>query len=302
VCFPDFPRRPSAWLACCLVASLWLWACPESPNTRSDAWSVPGDGPATAVEMVDKQAMIHALQGLWRVQSPAGSTLWEFVIDGDRAESIDHRYSREIRRWGELLIRTAHGFGIRGEDGVAYYYTAVLEPGSERIGLGAAIHVGQEEAFEAKLGAFEVLVRAADGVCTYQRRWAGTIQQVEVACGFEERGEQRIFHYEAQDPFNREKLRRQELIVVGDYLMGRELADAIATRVPVPDDRRLDGPRAVGGEGQPATADASSSPEPPPQVEGAEPEEAAPEAGPDEAPAQADDEAAPSEAPAAPTP
>ncbi|MGM0578726.1 MAG: hypothetical protein ACQEXJ_23590 [Myxococcota bacterium] len=266
------PRRGSARRLAVLVvaAGLLLAGCRDGGFERFGADATPeppGHEPATTAGDFDREAMREALQGDWVVRRDE-RTLFEFRIGGEEAAVVDHRFSKPRVREGDLVLRSPTGFGVEMGDGTTWYYSFVRTEERVFMGLGAAIEAPRGEPFTAKLGAWEKLVYDGEE-CLYVRTWAGEETEEVVECGFEERGERRVFYHEGPDPFREDRTRRRELYVEGDYLLERDLALATVERVDE-------------DEGEPA-ADADASPgEPSEDAEepGADAESPAPDAGP----------------------
>ena len=97
------------------------------------------------------------------------------------------------------------------------------------MGLGAAIETEEGDAFTARIGAWERLVKQKDQEgCTYIKTWGGSTSEESVDCELKQKGERTVFSYQSEDPFRPGKLKTYELTVVGDYLLGKELADSKA--------------------------------------------------------------------------
>ncbi|MBD90655.1 MAG: hypothetical protein CL940_09980 [Deltaproteobacteria bacterium] len=155
--------------------------------------------------------------------------MFEFSFADDQATVVDRRFTTTREITGPLKLRSATGFGITDSDGATYYYSAVFDGEDVFMGLGAAIESEAGETFTARIGAWERLVRKKDEEgCTYIKTWGGSTSEETVACELKQKGERTVFSYQSEDPFRPGKLKTYELTVVGDYLLGKELADSRA--------------------------------------------------------------------------
>jgi hypothetical protein len=224
--------RPALVILASILAVTTLAACPASrkPPAEAKGTAIEGDQPMTGEAPFDEGAFREALQGHWRV-SRGERVLFEFSFEGATAKVVDRRFTTAREISGPLKIRSATGFGITDTDGVSYYYSAVFDGKEAFMGLGAAIETEEGEAFTARIGAWERLVReeGQEG-CRYIKTWGGSTSEETVACELKQKGDRTIFTYQSEDPFRPGKLKTYELTVVGDYLLGKELADARAER------------------------------------------------------------------------
>lgn len=216
-----------------LLAATFAGACKEGPIVGSAATGAvedpPGGEPPTAIGPFDAIEMKAALQGDWIVEKD-GRLHFEFSFHGDDAKVVDHRFTTPTTREGRLLLRSATGIGVETADGVGYYYSFVRDGEDVFLGFGAALRAVETEPFTAKLGAWEKLVVDEGGGCRFVRTWGGETAEESVACGFEERDGRKVFHYQSEDPFRRGKMKKNELYVVGSYLLAKELAESKARR------------------------------------------------------------------------
>lgn len=212
-------------LVACVLAS---GACtPTLEPEASDApIAPPGNLPGTTVGPVDPVLMRDKLAGSWVVRR-ARRVILEFTLDGDHIALVDHRFPTPRKLEGTFRVRSSTGFGVETADGTTYWYAVGWDGPIVHIGLGTIIEVGDATRFTAQLGAWERLVRTPDG-CTYVRTWGGDERSTEVPCEVVERGDRKIFTFEAEDPYRPDRLKKVELDLVGGYLMERELGDSIA--------------------------------------------------------------------------
>lgn len=190
-----------------------------------------GDRPLTTIEGFDHEDLLSRLQGDWVVERN-GARTFEFHIDGERASAVDHRFSTPRPMSGELVLRSSTGFGIDvGE--MVYFFSFVQANGATFMGRGGAIHAPAGEPFTAHLGAWERLVRTEEG-CTYINTFGGTPKEKESKCEVGKRGEREVFTFTAPDPFRPDHLKTFELTVAGDYLLERDLAEAVARPMAAP--------------------------------------------------------------------
>lgn len=216
-----------------LFMGLWLLvACPatrKAPPAGGER-QVQGDKPMTGEAAFDADALREKLQGHWRVKR-GERVLFEFSFNGEQATVVDRRFTTAREVTGPLKLRSATGFGITDGDGSTYYYSAVFDEDEVFMGLGAAIATEEGEAFTARIGAWESLVREKDSEgCKYIKTWGGSTSEESVDCELKQKGDRTVFSYQSEDPFRPGKLKTYELTVVGDYLLGKELAESRAER------------------------------------------------------------------------
>lgn len=207
-----------------------LTACPATQKAPSEAGDpqVQGDKPMTGEAAFDAEALREKLQGHWRVRR-GERVLFEFSFQGEQATVVDRRFTTAREVTGPLKLRSATGFGITDADGSTYYYSAVFDGDEVFMGLGAAIETEEGEAFTARIGAWERLVRETDQEgCKYIKTWGGSTSEESVDCELKQKGDRTVFSYQSEDPFRPGKLKTYELTVVGDYLLGKELAESRA--------------------------------------------------------------------------
>ncbi len=212
------------------TALLLLAACPATRKDRSEtgAESIQGDKPMTGEAVFDPDALRDKLQGHWRVRR-GERVLFEFSFQGEQATVVDRRFTTAREVTGPLKLRSATGFGITDADGSTYYYSVVFDGEEVFMGLGAAIATEEGEAFTAHIGAWERLVREKDQEgCKYITNWGGSESEESVDCELKQKGDRTVFSYQSEDPFRPGKLKTYELTVVGDYLLGKELAESRA--------------------------------------------------------------------------
>ena len=277
-----------------LALALAVGACDRVPERLFQrTLEPPGDQPATTFGDYEPEVLAGALHGEWIVER-GDRRLFEFSIHGESAKVVDHRYTTSRTVEGELVLRSATGFGVQPPDGVTYFYSFVDSGERVYMGMGAAIATRRDGAFKAKLGAWETLTFDGDS-CLYERAFGGDVHSEEVACGFQDKkkpkshgpakskdkdkdkdkskddGEaddeaaaaepvERVFSYTAADPFRPGKKKTVELIVAGDYLISRELADSTARSVPWED--KVAEEAKSGAAAAAAPSDAGAVPEP----------------------------------------
>ncbi len=213
-----------------LALACILAACPATRKAPSEAseQTISGDKPMTGEASFDADALREKLQGHWRVRR-GERVLFEFSFAGDQATVVDRRFTTAREVTGPLKLRSATGFGITDSDGATYYYSAVFDGDEVFMGLGAAIETEEGEAFTARIGAWERLVREKDQEgCKYIKTWGGSTSEETVECELKQKGDRTVFSYQSEDPFRPGKLKTYELTVVGDYLLGKELAESRA--------------------------------------------------------------------------
>ncbi len=279
--------------ACLLVCSVALAGCDKVPERRFQRTIGPaGDQPATTFGDYEPEVLAGALHGEWVVER-GERKLFEFSIHGESAKVVDHRYATPRTVEGELVLRSATGFGIEPPDGVTYFYSFVDSGEQVYMGMGTAIATSRNGTFKAKLGAWETLTFDGES-CRYDRAFGGDADTEEIQCGFKDKkkprakkkkpkaktktngkGEkkdeadppeppaERVFTYKAEDPFRPGKKKTFELVVAGDYLISRELADSKARAIPWADKAAAAvAPPTVDASSGPPEADAGPGPDP----------------------------------------
>jgi len=247
------------------MGALGLLGCPDVvTSVLDDDQAVPmGNGPITRVQGFDHPALKAALQGDWIVVR-GDKRLFEFEITDEHVRVVDHRFAQPRIITGDLLLRSATSFGVQDGQGTAYFYGFAAVDGTTYMGQGGAIPFDGEEAMEVRLGAWETLVRTAEG-CKLVTTFAGRATDKEVECGFRDRkgaSGGKIFRYQAADPFRSDRLKAVELQVVGAYLMEDELVRSVASRrggAPTPSapkaDEQAEGAPAGGDDDDPPAGD-----------------------------------------------
>lgn len=213
------------WVGLCAFA---LGGCESKGKPAETDLGLAGDKPATTVGAFQEASVRQALQGRWSVHD-GNKQIWAFEIEGDRAVATDMRFASPKSEEGKLVVRSATSFGVEAGDGVTYYYSYAKVGDAVHMGMGTAIRMGEARAVDAKLGAWERLIRTGE-TCKYVKSFGGEAAERSVPCGFEKAkgGGGEVFHYMAEDSFHRERMKRYELHVRGDYLLDDEMLTSVA--------------------------------------------------------------------------
>ncbi len=204
-----------------------------APDKSAGPTGGAGDKAQPAAASFDKAALEKMLQGTWNTGKP-DNVQATYAITGDKAEvtmqkQINSATGKPHVRSGAFAVTGASEFKVTDTEGMAYVFQFVKIGDNLHIGAGDVFKVDNLDDMKLEIGMKETITRSTAG-CKYDKDFAGQKVSKDIECAVEDKDGQKVFRYQAPDPFDKEKLVERRLVIADGYLVSEQMMGEIATK------------------------------------------------------------------------